>query len=74
MRLREGNKFPFVIMSNEGSFSIEFVIGTIFCWGEVSKYWCTLGSSRDFSSMYKHLVVNYYYKNKHFVVVSFGAL
>jgi hypothetical protein len=56
-------------MSNEGSFSIEFVIGTIFCWGEVSKYWCTLGSSRDFSSMYKDLDVNYYYKNKHFVVV-----
>jgi hypothetical protein len=61
-------------MSNEGSFSIEFVIGTIFCWGEVSKYWCTLGSSRHFSSMYKDLDVNYYYKNKHFVVVSFGAL
>jgi hypothetical protein len=61
-------------MSNEGSFSIEFVIGTIFFWGEVSKYWCTLGSSRDFSSMYKDLDVNYYYKNKHFVVVSFGAL
>jgi hypothetical protein len=61
-------------MSNEGYFSIEFGIGTIFCWGEVSKYWCTLGSSRDFSSMYKDLDVNYYYKNKHFVVVSFGAL
>jgi hypothetical protein len=61
-------------MSNEGSFSIEFGIGTIFWGGEVSKYWCTLGSSRDFSSMYKDLDVNYYYKNKHFVVVSFGAL
>ena len=56
-------------MSNEGSFSIEFVIRTIFCWGEVSKYWCTLGSSRDFSSMYKDLDVNCYYKNKHFAVV-----
>jgi hypothetical protein len=56
-------------MSNEGSFSIEFVIGTIFCWVEVSKYWCTLGSSRDFSSMYKDLDVNYYYKINHFVVV-----
>jgi hypothetical protein len=61
-------------MSNEGSFSIEFVIGTIFLGGEVSKYWCTLGSSRNFLSMYKDLDVNYYYKNKHFVVVSFGAL
>jgi hypothetical protein len=61
-------------MSNEGSFSIEFVIGTIFCWGEASKYWCTLGSSRDFSYMYKDLDVNCYYKNKHFLVVSFGAL
>jgi hypothetical protein len=61
-------------MSNEGSFSIEFVIGTILFWGEVSKYLCTLGSSRDFSSMYKDLDVTYYYKNNHFVVVSFGAL
>jgi hypothetical protein len=61
-------------MSNEGSFSIEFVIGTTFLTGEVSKYWCTLGTSRDFSSMYKDLDVNYYYKNKHFVVLSLGAL
>ena len=62
-------------MSNDqGSLPIEFVIGTTIGWGEVSKYWCTLGSSRDFSSMYKDLDVNYYYKNNHFVVVSFGAI
>jgi hypothetical protein len=62
-------------MSNDqGSFSIDFIIGTIIGWGEVSKYWCTLGLSRHFPSMYKDLDVNYYYKNKNFVVVSFGAL